>query len=359
MRFLVPVYVCALGLAGPARSQPADSPALRAEMVAAAVQLLETVAGEDEFARERAERLGLGRADGMAFAAGDPERTNWQFWPTQRIGLPLWLMSKEQRRLTHELLRAVMSSSGYLKTVQVMQLDELMASIDEVGNLVSMDHYRLAIFGEPSIDSVWGWRFEGHHVSLNVSVGADQIIVTPTFLGANPAEVQMGLLAGLRVHGAVEDMARELVESLDENERRIAVVSEQVPADILTTQQNLARDEWSAWLEAVQPEGIAVAELNEVQQHWVRRIVAEVVSNYRDELAEPIADRIDIERMSFAWMGSTARGHPHYFRLQDTDFIFEYDNAANDGNHVHSVWRSKSSDFGGRALLDHYRAAAH
>ena len=343
-------------LAGQAASQPVEAPALREAMAATATQLLETVAGG---AGPIEQMAGFNRAERMVFAADDPQRTNWQYWPAARVGLSLGLMTNEQRRLTHELLTSVLSSNGYLKAVQIMQLDEILAFTDEAGFPRSMDHYALAIFGEPSLDRDWAWRFEGHHVSLNVAVGTNQLTVTPSFFGSNPAEVQTGPLTGLRVHGIVEDMARELVDSLDARQRRSAIISDRAPGEILTTQLRAPRERWDAWIEAVQPEGVAVAGLNEVQQHWVRAIVAEAVANYRGEIADPITAEIDVADLSFAWMGSTARGQPHYFRLQGDDFVFEYDNVQNDGNHVHSVWRSKSSDFGGDTLLSHYRAAAH
>lgn len=325
-------------------------------MAATASQLIATVA---QGAGPIEQMAGFNRAESMVFRSDDPQRENWQYWPAARIGLSLSLMTNEQRRLTHELLTAVLSSNGYLKAVQIMQLDEILAFTDEAGFPRSMGHYALAILGEPRIDRDWSWRFEGHHVSLNVVVGANQITVTPSFFGSNPAEVQTGPLTGLRVHGIVEDMARDLVSSLSADERRTAVIAERAPAEILTTQLRVPRDRWDAWIEAVQPQGVAVAVLNEVQQHWVRLIVAEVVANYRDEIAGQVTAQIDIADLSFAWMGSTERGQPHYFRLQGDDFVFEYDNVQNDGNHVHSVWRSKSSDFGVGTLLSHYQAAAH
>ncbi len=99
--------------------------------------------------------------------------------------------------------------------------------------------------------------------------------------------------------------------------------------------------------------------MNEVQQHWVERIVAEAVGNYRDDIAAAYLERIDVLDLHFAWMGSIERGEPHYYRLQGEAFVYEFDNVQNEGNHVHSVWRDESGDFGARLLEEHYRAAAH
>jgi hypothetical protein len=194
---------------------------------------------------------------------------------------------------------------------------------------------------------------------VNVAVAPGGITVTPTFLGSNPGEIRTGPLAGFRVLSGEEDLARELVGSLTAEQRSQAVLSDRAPADIFTGNLNKPREEWKAWHDTLAPEGIPVAELNEVQQHWVRRILDEVVSTYRPEISEAYLASIDVAELSFAWMGSTERREPHYYRLQGADFVFEFDNVQNGANHVHSVWRSKASDFGATALERHYQAYRH
>jgi hypothetical protein len=257
----------------------------------------------------------------------------------------------------HDLLTSVLSSNGYLKIVNIMQLEEILDVLDASGLPRSVDHYVLALFGTPSMDAAWGWRFEGHHVSLNVAVSPDGIAVTPSFFGSNPAEVRTGPLAGFRVHGVNEDLARDLVNSLSERQRARAFVAAEAPGEIFTANLRKPRSEWGAWRDTLQAAGVPVSELNEVQQHWVRRILDEVVGNYRPEISAAVLRSIDPADLSFAWMGSTERREPHYFRLQGPDFVFEYDNVQNQGNHVHSVWRSKAEDFGARILERHYQSA--
>lgn len=194
---------------------------------------------------------------------------------------------------------------------------------------------------------------------MNVTVGRDGLAVTPSFLGANPGEIRTGPLAGFRVLSAEEDLGRQLVTSFTPAQRERAVLSDEAPGDILSGNLGKARDEWDAWRASLQPVGISVAELNEVQQHWVRRILNEVVSTYRPEIADGYLEAIDVTELHFAWMGSTERRAPHYYRLQGPDFVFEFDNAQNGGNHVHTVWRSKAEDFGARVLEAHYQAFRH
>jgi hypothetical protein len=339
-----------------ASAQQVDSAELRAAMVDHASALYETVAG----GRDGVETMvGVNRGRSLVLALDDPARETWQYWPTERVGLELGLMTAAQRDLTHKLLNSILSSQGYLKAVQIMQLEQILAILDQVGLPRSVGHYKLVLFGRPDAAADWAWRFEGHHISLSVSVAPDGISVTPSFFGSNPARISSGPLTGVRVLGGVEDLARELVDSLNARERAMAVVSDRAPAEIFTTILRKERDQWLAWRDTLQPEGIDVRDLNEVQQHWVRRLLAEVIANYREEVASQYLDSIELEDLSFAWMGSTAVGEPHYFRLQGGDFLYEYDNVQNGGNHVHSVWHSQTTDFGMGVLASHYQASAH
>jgi hypothetical protein len=322
------------------------------EMVDAASALLATVAGGPGGTESL---LGFDKGKNLALELGDEARHDWAYWPTERVGVPLDLMTGEQRRLTHELLTSLLSARGYLKVVQIMQLEQILGMLDTAGLPRGVGHYEVVLFGKPSLTDPWSWRFEGHHVSLNVVVAPAGVSVTPSFFGSNPAEVRSGPLTGFRVLGAEEDLARDLVTSLTPAQRSRAVVSSEAPRDIFTGNINKPAAQWEAWRETLQIAGVPVADLNEVQQHWVRRILDEVVGVYRPELSAEFLSAIDPKTLSFAWMGATERGAPHYFRLQGTDFVFEFDNVQDNGNHVHSVWRNKSEDFGAHLLGEHYR----
>ena len=337
-----------------APAQDASRVATTEDMVDAASALLATVTGGPGGTETL---LGFDKGKNLALALDDEAREDWAYWPTERVGVPLDLMTAEQRRLTHALLRSLLSARGYLKVVQIMQLEQILAMLDTGGLPRGVGHYEVVLFGKPSLDDPWSWRFEGHHVSLNVVVAPAGVSVTPSFFGSNPAEVRSGPLTGFRVLGAEEDLARELVTSLSAAQRGEAVVSAEAPRDIFSGNINKERDQWDAWRATLEPEGIRVATLNEVQQHWVRRILDEVVGVYRPELSAEFLRGIDVRTLRFAWAGATERGAPHYFRLQGEDFVFEFDNVQDNGNHVHSVWRDKSGDFGQRLLGEHYRTS--
>lgn len=336
-------------------AQQVDTAALRSEMFTAGDAIYQSIRRGGGFV---ATSFGIDRGALMLFPIDDAERENWQFWPTARVGLPLEYMSAAERRATHDLLSSTLSSQGYLKAVHIMQLEQILDLLDEGGLPRSVDHYVLAIFGEPSETAPWAWRFEGHHLSLSVTVSADAVAVTPAFFGSNPAQVTSGPLAGFRVHGQIEELARDLVTSFDGSQRGIGIIGAQAPSEIYTANMNKPRSEWDMWRDSIEPAGIPVAQLNEMQRYWVGLIMAEIVGNYRPAIQGAYLDALEIDTLSFAWMGGIERGEPHYFRLQGEDFLFEYDNVQNGGNHVHSVWRSKAGDFGANLLREHY-ATAH
>jgi hypothetical protein len=339
-----------------AAAQDTARGAVTREIVDTATALLATVANGPSGAETI---LGFDKRKNLELALDDGAREDWTYWPTERVGVPLDLMTAEQRRLTQRLLTSVLSTNGYYKVAHIMQLEQILGMLDAAGLPRGVGHYKVVLFGKPSMETPWAWRFEGHHVSLNVTVSPEGIATTPTFFGSNPAEVRSGPLTGFRVLGAPEDLARELVTSLSDAERTKAVIAAQAPSEIFSGNIRIRneRASWNAWKEQLQPQGVRVGELNEVQQHWVRRIIEEVVASYRPELSSNYLRTIDVRSLSFAWAGATERGQPHYFRLQNSDFVFEYDNVQDNGNHVHSVWRDKTEDFGAELLPEHYRTS--
>ena len=220
-----------------------------------------------------------------------------------------------------------------------------------------LDDYTLAFFGKPSRKAPWAWRFEGHHVSLNISVVPGGVGVTPSFLGANPSEIRSGPLAGFRTLRSEEDLGRELVLSLDASQRAQAMLSGEAPRDILSGTLRKDRTEWDEWKAILKPDGIPVASLAVHQRALVKRILEEIITAYRPEISSEYLHTIDLNDLSFAWIGSLSPREPHYYRLQGTDFVFEYDNAQGGGNHIHTVWRSRSGDFGDDLLSRHYQSS--
>ena len=289
------------------------------------------------------------------FEFEDAERLNWHFVPRARRGLPLQEMSAEQQGLARGILRAGLSQRGYLTASTIIELELVLREMGENPRFRDPELYYFSIFGTPSRTAPWGFRAEGHHLSLNFTLVRDTLVATaPAFFGANPAEVQRGSRRGLRALAHEEDIGRELVLSLDERQRARALISAAAPRDIVTG--NAAR------VEPLSPTGIRVTELRPEQA----AILVRLLDVYLGRMAEPLAarrraalERTDFTEVAFAWAGSTRRGEPHYYRIQGPSFLVEYDNTQNGANHIHSVWRDFDGDFGRDLLREHYRTARH
>jgi hypothetical protein len=296
-----------------------------------------------------------GQRSKALFEFEDAERLNWHFVPRARRGLPLREMTAEQRDLAREILRAALSRRGYLAASTIIELELVLREMGENPAVRDPELYYFSIFGTPSHAAPWGVRAEGHHLSLNFTLVQDTLIATtPAFLGANPAEVRSGSRRGLRVLADEEDIARDLVLSLDERQRRAALIAAETPRDIVTG--NAAR------VEPLSPIGIRVTELRPEQ----RTILVRLLDVYLGRMAEPIAvrrraelERTDFDHVAFAWAGSTRKGEAHYYRIQGPSFLIEYDNTQNRANHIHTVWRDFDGDFGRDLLREHYRNAPH
>ena len=293
------------------------------------------------------------------FEFKDPLRYDWHFIPRPRKGLPLKEMAGEQRALAHALLASGLSQSGYIKAETIISLEQILASIEKgKGPVRDPELYFFNIFGKPgSTDpkQPWGWRVEGHHLALNFTIVGDKGIAGgPTFMGTNPAEVRDGPREGLRVLGEEEELARKLVKSLNDDQRKKGVVQSEAPKDILSLALRKARP--------LEPAGILLPELDATQRELLNSIIVLYAERLRPELAADDLGKIlkaGVDTIGFAWAGGMERGEPHYYRIQGPTFLIEYDNTQNNANHVHSVWREFKGDWGMDLLAMHYQAFPH
>ncbi len=291
---------------------------------------------------------------------GDAERVDWHFIPKARKGLSMLDMSPDQHHLLHALLSASLSRTGYGKTTTVMSLEAVLRKLEEAagGNpFTSMRdplRYHVTFFGAPSEDGDWGWSFEGHHVSLNFTVVAGEATAsTPLFLGANPHRVPSGPREGLRALGREEDLARTLLESLDEEQRKKAVIGDEAPRDIFSSNQPR--------VERQVPRGVPASALDSEQRELLDALIEEYAGNVPPDLAARRRAQVEAagNAIHFAWMGPVELGAPHYYRIQAPDFVIEYDNVQNAANHSHTVWRDFDGDFGRDLLAEHHRDYEH
>ena len=291
------------------------------------------------------------------FAFDSAERLRWHFVPQfERNGLTVKAMTEPQRKLAHDLLRTGLSERGYSTYSQIMQLESILRALESgSGPTRDPEGYRFSVFGTPSAKGTWGWRVEFHHVSLHYSVvNGTAISSTPSFAGANPAEVRDGPQKGQRTLGMLEDTARALVTSLDEAQRKTAILNAVALNDIVTGN---ALD-----IKPLSPDGVKASAMTAAQ----RDLLMKVVDSYAGLMAPDIAsDRLakikaaGVDNVAFAWAGSIERGQRHYYRVQGPTFLIEYDNTQNNNNHIHAVWRDFANDFGEDLLRKHYAEQPH
>lgn len=339
------------GLAASALATHAsDEAGVASEMLAAVNAIIATL---DAQPTRIETAVGYERRAMLLHPLTDASRSNLVYWPYLRTGLPIDFMTGQQRILLHDLLNTALSASGYLSATQIMQMEEILADREVTGFPRGAENYTLAIYGEPGTDNEWGWRFEGHHLSLNFTLGPAGISTTPTFMGASPALITEGKRAGLRNLRPVHEAGRELVLSLSAQQQAVAIADAPPPADIVSGTLNKAAEQWNDW-QQLGDTGISIRALEPMQKDLAQRIIDEVVAVYRPEISRSYLAQIDVNELRFTWFGSTLPGAPHYYRLDGPDFFFEYDLVQGDGNHVHAVWRSKDGDFGADLLREHH-----
>lgn len=298
----------------------------------------------------------------VRFDFDDPERQNWHAIPRPRKGLSIKELSPAQRNLVWAFLSTGLSSRGFAKAQQIMSLEQVLHDLKAgrvEGAVRDPVLYFLTMFGEPTATGTWGWRFEGHHLSINFTiVDGKGITGAPTFFGTNPAEVLEGPRKGLRVLAAEDDLGLQLVLSLSGRQRGEAIVSTTAPTDIVTFGAR------SVDLVAVGAlgRGISASDLTVEQRGLLLSLIEEYARRHRPEIADAELRRIHLagfDKVTFLWAGGTDPNSGRYYRVMGPTFLIEYDRVQNEANHVHSIWRDAANDFGEDLLKLHYATAGH
>ena len=343
-----------------------------------------------------------------------PEWTRWNFIPASmfpRNGISFKELNQAQRQRAHDLMKAGLSQSGYTTAASVMQLENVLREMEgpsatagapsapapqaaapaavadqpagtgagargeggqrgggrgagrggDGGGAAPVvrdpELYYLTVFGDPSATGAWGWRLEGHHVSLRFAIDNGRMLVssTPQFLGANPAEVPYGYgpYTGLRVLAAQEDAARALLRALDAKEQAIALVAPKPRGFASGTQVKF---------DPQTPVGLAAAQMSSKHRDMLMKLIDSYASIMPPDIAAERMARIKaagIDKIMFAWSGATEKGQQYQYQVQGPTFLIEHNNTQNNGNHIHAVWRDFNGDFGRDVLAEHMAALPH
>ena len=339
----LPVLAC--GPQGPRRSEAASG---------------SDTTAVDPAARNFLSALNRRQRDAVSFSFDGPERVNWGYIPRSRNGLPLKVMDAEGRTKAFELLATGLSERGTQLAHGVIELEGILRETE--GRMMSIigpnrdpGLYYVSLFTRPGQAYPWGWRFEGHHISVNVAnLGPHGKIVAPLFVGANPARIPSGPKAGHRLLAAEEDLAFALLRMLDPQQRARATISPQTFGDIVTGTDPAAK--------AIEFTGLPAKEMTGEQIQALRRLLEVYAGRMADSSAGRQLHRIEeagFDRLHFSWAGSHQPGQPHYYRIHGPTVLVEYDNSQSGANHIHTVWRDLENDFGGDLLRKHYAQQPH
>jgi Protein of unknown function (DUF3500) len=281
------------------------------------------------------------------------ERLNWNIIPRTRQGATFREFNDQQRNAALALLKASLSDQGYTKATGIMQLENVLREIEGRN---ADDTYRdplnyfFTIFGTPSKEGPWGWRLEGHHVSLNFfSIDGTIVSSTPSAFGSNPGIVTSGAQKGKEVLKLETDLGFAMVNALSASQLQIARFSETAPPEMITLGK---RD-----VLPLEPKGLTYGEMTEAQKKKLMQLLDVYVKNYAFGFSSRLMDKINkagIQNLSFAWAGSLKPGAGHYYRIQGPMLLIEYDNTQNNANHVHTAVRDLTDDFAYDVLREHY-----
>ncbi len=354
--------------------------------------------------RQRQAATGAEPADG----ASDAERRRWFYTPTDHGGLTLNEQRPAQQQAAMRLVASGLSAPGFVTVAIIVGLDNVLDHLEGFTNRFDRERgrdpgmYYLRVFGDPSRSRVWGWRFGGHHISLNnLVVDGAVVATTPCFLGADPASSPLLGGAEHRPLARVEDIAQDLIRSLPAALTSRAVLLSKAPSDMVTANRatvtpgdrviplaqlwrnaqfsdpaeqaklqgasdmidrraGFEESDHAAVEYTAEPKGVAAAEMDTEQRALLRELLGTYLGRVPHEIS-PLSrydDEGALDMVHFAWAGSTAPGEAQYYRLQGPRLLVEWDNVLRGGNHAHSVWRDPESDFGMDVLAEH-RAALH
>jgi hypothetical protein len=328
-------------------------------MIAIFLMIIISVSGQDvsPAANRLIQSLSPELKSQMMFSFDHSERFNINFVPMVRKGPTFHDFNPDQKKAAMDLLNVSLSATGYKKVVEIMDLEKILRQLEGDEKLPDGRfrrdplNYHFLIFGTPSSRGIWGWKFEGHHISLNfVSSDGKLVASTPSFMGSNPAIVLNGDEKGKQVLKQEMTLAFELVNSLNENQLKEAKFSDTAPPEVITGNSREANN--------LEPPGVLYSNLDEKQKLIFDKLLKVYVDNYELGFSKTLMNKITsagINNLSFAWAGGLKPGAGEYYRIQGPMLLIEYDNTQNSNNHVHVVVRDLTNDFAEDILKEHYK----
>ena len=291
------------------------------------------------------------------FPFDEMSRYDWHYLPPSLIprkGVCLKDLDSTQKVNIYALLKRFLSDKGFTRTKEIMNNEYYLKELEpNMIHRIPENHF-IAFYGNPGKDSIWGWKFSGHHIALNFTIVNGKLAFTPLFFGVYPAEIKEGQNKGRQIIKDEEDIGFELINMLTSEQKLKAIFQSKAFNDIVTTN--------SIQVGRLDPVGILAKDLTFQQKNVLNKLIACHLSSMPTEIAEMRMRRIvseDFNQIRFGWAGSLIKGVPHYYRIQGKTFLIEFDNTTHNANHIHIVWRDFNGDFGVDILKKHYKNSKH
>ena len=291
------------------------------------------------------------------FPFDEMSRYDWNYLPPSLIprkGVCLKDLNSTQKNNIYALLKSFLSDKGFSRTKDIMDNEYYLKELEpNMIHRIPENHF-VAFYGNPGKDSVWGWKFSGHHIALNFTIVNGKLAYTPIFFGIYPAVIKDGQNKGRRIIKDEEDIGFELINMLTSEQKLKAIFQLKAFNDIVTSN--------SSQVGPLAPVGIVAKDLTFQQKNILNKLIACYLSSMPTEIAEMRMKRIvseDFNQIRFGWAGGLITGEPHYYRIQGKTFLIEFDNTTHNANHIHIVWRDFNGDFGVDLLNDHYKKSKH
>ncbi len=291
------------------------------------------------------------------FPFDEMSRYDWNYLPPSLIprrGACLKDLDSTQKNNVYALLKSFLSEKGFTRTLDIMDNEFYLKELEP--NMIHRipENQFIAFYGNPGKDSIWGWKFSGHHIALNFTIVNDKLAFTPVFFGVYPAVIKEGQNKGRRIIKDEEDIGFELINMLSSEQKLKAIFQSKAFNDIVTTN--------SIQVGTLDPVGILAKDLTPQQKIILNKLIVCHLSSMPTEIAEMRMKRIaseDFNQIRFGWAGGLVEGVPHYYRIQGKTFLIEFDNTTHNANHIHIVWRDFNGDFGVDLLKEHYENTKH
>jgi hypothetical protein len=275
----------------------------------------------------------------------EAQRKRWSNLPTtmvKREGLRMGDLTPPQRDAAMAVLAAALSPQGYEKVVQIVEADEVLKKgSGGRGPAFGRDEYYVAFLGQPSAADPWIIQFGGHHLGINITLAGDHGTLAPSHTGAQPAHYEIEGKT-IRPLGREVDKSFDLINALDENQRKKAILGVQMRDLVLGP----GRDG-----QTIQPEGIKGSDLTDKQREMLLDLAGEWTGIMHEAVAKAKMDELkkNVADTWFAWSGPTEKGGAAYFRIQGPTVLIEYAPQRLGGdptNHTHTIYRDPTNEYG-------------